>query len=297
MKAKKLFWALLSVLTVFSVNVALSSCEKSDNTPSNDTENTGGGEEEDEPEPEDEPYVEPVKGKIRFLINAAGINACNGIALEGKFNDNSPTDNLAIGTLVEGSTVWYTIDIPAMTAEDFGNAKILILDKEGKSSWDYQISNYGYDISGSEDYITLIDDFGNQNAINLAKDDLDNVVIKVILLQANGTPCADAIPGGTAKFIFTMEGDCPAESIIFTGNFAELGWDKSDREMTKQEDGTYVWEGEYPENFKFKAIAIVGGAQVWLTGSDIPVKAEDGKEITFSGCFDKYCPVEETPAE
>lgn len=298
MKANKLFWALASVFAVF----ALSSCGPKDpepDGPGTGTEDVPGGGEEEEGEFDPSAVEAPGEGSILFLVDATAVNACNGLAIEGNFCGYDPSAGFKGEEQAPG---WYTIEMSSMTAEEFGNAKILLLLPDGTSSWDYQVASSGYDITGAEEYITLIDDYGTQNAINLASDEVDNVVIpvKILAIQDDNSPCGDVeeVPAGSAKFIFTMEGDCPAEEVIFTGAFEELSWADSDRIMTKQEDGTYVWEGAYPANFQFKVIAMVGGDQVWLTGGNQKVTAESGAEIAFSGCFEGYCPVEEeVPAE
>ena len=299
MKANKLFWALASVFAVF----ALSSCEPKPEPEGPDTpgtEDVPGGEEEEEEEFDPADVEAPGEGSILFLVDATEVNACNGLAIEGNFCGYDPSNGFKGEEQAPG---WYTIEMSSMTAEEFGNAKILLLLADGTSSWDYQVASSGYDITGAEEYITLIDDYGTQNAINLASDEVDNVVIpvKILAIQDDNSPCGEVeeVPAGSAKFIFTMEGDCPAEEVIFTGAFEELSWGDSDRIMTKQEDGTYVWEGAYPANFQFKVIAMVGGSQVWLNGGNQKVTAESGAEIAFSGCFEGYCPVEEeeVPAE
>ena len=109
------------------------------------------------------------------------------------------------------------------------------------------------------------------------------------------------IPAGHAKFIFTLTGENPGKDIIFTGNFAEKAWAESDRVMTKQADGTYVWEGDYPENFRFKVLVKdavgIGNANyngdLWMEGDDVVVKAESGSIIRFKGCFEGLCSIDD----
>ena len=248
-------------------------------------------------------FMAPGEGKIRFSIDATAVDACYGLGIEGNFCGYDP--NTAFKGTEFGQNMFY-IDIPSMTAEEFGNAKILLLNEDGHSDWAYQVSNESYDITASEDYITLVDDYGTLNAINLISDNIDNVVIKIAILAVNDTPCKPDVPAGFAKFVLTVTGDIPeGKKVIFTGNFGADNdeWGASTREMTKQADGTYVWEGAYPENFQFKAFIAdcedlgIIKEELWLTGGNFKLTAEDGAVINFLGCFDEFCPVEEAPAE
>ena len=299
MKAKRLLWAVVALFATFSMTVALSSCDPKDNEPSGDDVVI------DDSDPEFDPTELPGEGNIRFLIDATAVGACYGVGIEGAFCNWDPNAAFKGEEYEEGK---FYIDMAAMSAAEFGNSKILLLAEDGSSSWDYQVSDNGYDITGSEDYIVLVDDYGTQNCINLVGDGIDNVIIKVAILAVNGTPCGEAVPAGSAKFVLTVQGELPeGKKVIFTGNFGADNeeWGASTREMTKQEDGTYVWEGAYPENFKFKAFLADCGDlgftddqgnpknELWFQGSDVPVTAESGSVINFEGCFDGFCPVEE----
>ena len=145
----------------------------------------------------DTPEVElPGEGKIRFIVDATAVGACYGLGIEGNFCGYNP-DAAFKGT--EFAENMFYIDMPSMTAVEFGNAKILLLDEDGSSDWFYQVLSYGYDIKGSEDYITIIDDLdGTQNAINLVADNIDNVVIKIKILEVHSIyhPCKPDVPAG-----------------------------------------------------------------------------------------------------
>ena len=251
----------------------------------------------------DIPEVElPGEGKIRFLIDATAVDACYGIGIEGGFNGWNAFEPLQ-GT--EFAENMFYIDMPSMTAVEFGNAKILLLNEDGSSDWGYLVSSNGYDITGSEDYITLVDDYGTQNAINLVADNIDNVVIKIAILEVESNPCKPVL-AGYAKFVLTVKGDIPeGKKVIFTGNFGAGNdeWGASTREMTKQADGTYVWEGAYPENFQFKAFIAdcedLGFgeddygyiySELWLEGANRLVELGSGSVIEFEGCFEFLCP-------
>lgn len=254
----------------------------------------------------DTPEVElPGEGKIRFIVDATAVDACYGLGIEGNFCGYDP--NAAFKGTEFAENMFY-IDMPSMTAEEFGNAKILLLNEDGTSSWDYQVSNESYDITASEDYITLVDEYGILNAINLVDDNIDNVIIKVAILEVEYNPCKP-VPAGYAKFVLTVTGKVPVgKDVIFTGSFEEKSWGESDRVMTKQADGTYVWEGEYPENFSFKALIkdckdLGLGAddygyvlnELWMPVEDFQVEAESGSVIHFEGCFQYFCPGDEIP--
>jgi hypothetical protein len=305
MKAKRLLWAVVALFATFSMTVALSSCDPKDNEPDEPEIPIVDPEEPEDPEggvfTEDElaemlEAVEaPGEGKIRFAVGVPDGIACNGLGFEGAWNGWNGAEPLQ-GEYKDGI---YIFDLDAMAQADFGSSKFLLLKADGTSDWAYQALTDGYQLQ--DEYVTLVADQG-QDALNLTADDLNNVVIKIIINGFEQTPaCGEVvnIPGGSAKFIFTMLGECPAEKVIFTGKFEELSWGDSDREMTKQEDGTYVWEGAYPENFEFKVIAIVNGEQKWMDGSNIAITAESGSEIKFEGCIQDFCPVveEELPAE
>ena len=255
----------------------------------------------------DTPEVElPGEGKIRFIVDATAVDACYGVGFVGKFCNWDPNQTFQ-GT--EFAENMFYIDMPSMTAEEFGNARILLLHEDGTSSWDYQVSSNGYDITGSEDYITLIDEYGDGfKSINIF-DDIDNVIIKVAILEVDDTPCKPDVPAGYAKFVLTVTGNVPAgKDVIFTGSFEEKLWGESDRVMTKQADGTYVWEGAYPENFQFKAFIAdcedlgfgeddygYSFTELWLEGANRLVELGSGSVIEFEGCFEFLCPEDDDP--
>ncbi|MBR2369887.1 MAG: hypothetical protein IKA83_07000 [Paludibacteraceae bacterium] len=278
-------------------------------------------------DPDDDPVVPPVKpddgdddidtpevelpgeGKIRFIVDATAVDACYGVGFVGQFCNWDP--NLTFQGTEFAENMFY-IDIPSMTAEEFGNAKILLLNEDGTSSWGYEVSYNGYDITASEDYITLVDDSGTLNAINLVADNIDNVVIKIAILEVESNPCKPVL-AGYAKFVLTVKGDIPdGKKVIFTGNFGAGNeeWGASTREMTKQADGTYVWEGAYPENFQFKAFIAdcedLGFgeddygyiySELWLEGANRLVELGSGSVIEFEGCFEFLCPEDDEIVE
>ena len=191
MKAKKLFWALLSVLTVFSMNVALSSCEKSDNTPSNDTEDTGGGEEEDEPEPEEKPEIaNPAADKTILLVNIENARCENfSLSLQGlsgewaNDEDNIPDGNLL--TRVEGTSTWFQIEVPAMD-DTQSNFKF-----RANDSWTYE-PKAGYEfLDDAADYVEAGADGGNINNLMIIKPAGGKVIaLKIVEMP---TICAETV--------------------------------------------------------------------------------------------------------
>ena len=249
----------------------------------------------------DTPEVElPGEGKIRFIVDATAVDACYGVGFVGQFCNWDP--NLTFQGTEFAENMFY-IDMPSMTAEEFGYAKILLLNEDGSSDWVYEVSSFGYELGeGADNYITIIDEFGSQNAINLVADNIDNVIIKVAILEVEYNPCKP-VPAGYAKFVLTVTGKVPAgKDVIFTGSFEEKSWGESDRVMTKQADGTYVWEGAYPENFQFKAFIAdcedLGFGEddygyvlneLWMPVENFQVEAESGSVIHFEGCFQYFC--------
>ena len=192
---------------------------------------------------------------------------------------------------------WWKVTLDALTAENATNFKFRMEDGFGGWSF-YPIDSYEL-LEDAAEYIQIKDEEQN-NLLAIAS--CDNKVLYIKSGKWSDTPCKAPIPAGHAKFIFTPTGYVPeGYDLIFTGNFEEKSWSESDRIMTKQEDGTYVWEGDYPENFQFKVIikdaAGIGAAfddgVLWLDGDNKVVEAESGSVIEFEGCFGGLCPGDE----
>ena len=290
MKAKKLFWTLAAAFAALSMSVAFSSCEKKDK-----------GDNDDVIIEEDEiviPTVEaPGEGKTTIVLYIPQ-SSCDeaipyilGVLPAGEKWSNEPDNEMEfIGN------DWWKVTLDALTAENATNFKFRM--EDGAGEWSMEPKGSYTLLEGADQYINVKADEANNL---LAVADCNNQVLFVKSGKWSTTPCTEAVPAGKAKFIFTLTGENPGKDIVFTGNFAENAWDASDRVMTKEADGTYSWEGDYPENFRFKVIVFdatgIGNAnekgQLWMAGDDKTVEAESGSVIKFEGCFDGLCPVEE----
>ena len=195
---------------------------------------------------------------------------------------------------------WWQVTVETLTPENATNFKFRMDD--GEDGWMYQPKNSYELLEDADDYLQIKAEELN-NLVAIAN--CDNKVLYIKSGKWWLTPCRAPIPAGHAKFIFTPTGDVPeGYDLIFTGNFGADNneWGASDRVMTKQADGTYVWEGYYPENFNFKVmikncgdLGITDGSGtilsvLWMDGDNKVVEAETGSIIRFEGCFTGLCP-------
>ena len=194
---------------------------------------------------------------------------------------------------------WWQVTVETLTSENATNFKFRMDD--GVDGWMHEpIGSYEL-LEDAEDYLQVKAD--EQNNL-LAIADCDNKVLYIKSGRWSSTPCR-IIPAGYGKFVLTVENEVPnSAEIIFTGSFDENAWIyDSDRIMTKQADGTYVWEGYYPENFRFTTILIDNcNNETWMrisTGFSFYYILEPnaGSEIEFSGSFDVLCLDEEDEPE
>ena len=202
-------------------------------------------------------------------------------------------------TRCEGYDEWWKVTVDALTEVNATNFKFRMDD--GVDGWMHEpIGSYEL-LEDAEDYLQVKAD--EQNNL-LAIADCDNKVLYIKSGRWSSTPCR-IIPAGYGKFVLTVENEVPnSAEIIFTGSFDENAWIyDSDRIMTKQADGTYVWEGYYPENFRFTTILIDNcNNETWMrisTGFSFYYILEPnaGSEIEFSGSFDVLCLDEEDEPE
>lgn len=252
MKAKKLFWALLSVLTVFSMNVALSSCEKSD-TPSNNTENTGGGETEDEDEPEEEIMPElaaPGEGKVTIAVRLP--ENCGTAVIPGVHNgknmwDVSGATTEIICSKVEGYETWVAVTLDWTDGDKF---KVAGLNNElkGDAGWANEAKS-GEILQGDVE-----GKFGEDLSIVS-----DNQVIYVAIYEWKLSPCVAGNEAGQATFNLKAEGFPEGTKWAVVGSF---GWLDSGSvvEMTQGEDGTWTATCEVPANCQYKYVNSTDGA-------------------------------------
>ena len=199
-------------------------------------------------------------------------------------------------TRCEGKTEWWQVTVRALTPENATNFKFRM--EDGAGTWTYEPRG-SYELLGNaNDYLQVkYDELNNLVTIS----DCDNKVLYIKSGKWSTTPCKGQVPAGYAKFVLNVIGDIPEDAeVIFTGNFEENSWAESDRVMTKEADGIYSWEGEYPENFRFKAfisnsveLGITIDILSWLDGDDIYVESGAGSVIEFFGCFYGLCPEDE----
>ena len=195
---------------------------------------------------------------------------------------------------------WWKVTVDALTPENATNFKFRM--EDGAGFWKYEPKGSYELLEGADQFLKIKEDEWN-NLVAIS--DCDNQVLYVKSGEWSSTPCKEQVPAGRAKFVLNVIVLVPEDAeIVFTGNFEENSWEASDRVMTKQADGTYVWEGEYPENFRFKAFisnAYELGLDdyeryLWLCGDDFVVEPESGSVIEFIGCFCGLCP-EDIPEE
>ena len=298
MKAKKLFWTLAATFAALSMSVAFSSCEGKDDDGGLDIE-----EEEEVAIPE---VAAPGEGKTTIVLYIPQSSCAEAIPyILGEIPNGgwSNIDDLQMEFI---SNDWWKVTVDALNAENATNFKFRMEDGEG--GWSMEPKGSYTLIEGADQYLSIkvgeVTDNDEPNNL-LAIADCDNQVLYVKSGKWSTTPCTEAIPAGKAKFIFTLTGENPGKDIIFTGNFAEKAWAESDRVMTKQADGTYVWEGDYPENFRFKVLVKdavgIGNAndngELWMEGDDVVVEAESGSVIKFEACLQGLCPAAEEAAQ
>ena len=199
---------------------------------------------------------------------------------------------------------WWKVTVDALTPENATNFKFRMQD--GYDSWLYEPKE-SYELLEDTDLYLQVKADETNNLLAIAN--CNNQVLYVKSGKWRDTPCKEPVPAGRAKFVLTVTGKVPAgKDVIFTGNFEENSWGESNRVMTKQSDGTYVWEGEYPEEFRFKALIkdckdLGLGAddygyvlnELWMIVDDFQVEAESGSVIYFAGCFQYFCPGDEIP--
>ena len=186
---------------------------------------------------------------------------------------------------------WWKVTIPTLT-DAATNFKFRMDD--GYNGWSMEPKGSYELLENASEYLVVKDD--EQNNL-LAISNCDNKVLYIKSGKWSTTPCREPVPAGRAKFVLTVTGLVPeGAEIVFTGTFEENSWTESNRVMTKQADGTYVWEGDYPENFRFKAF--ISNAyelgleyyELYLASDDFVVEPESGSIIRFEGCFWGLCP-------
>ena len=198
-------------------------------------------------------------------------------------------------TRCEGYDEWWKVTVDALTEENATNFKFR-MDDGTSYGWSFEPKGSYELLEGADQFLKIKEDEWN-NLVAISN--CDNQVLYIMSGEWSNTPCIEPVPAGRAKFVLTVTGLVPEDAeIVFTGAFEENSWSESNRVMTKQDDGTYVWEGEYPENFRFNAFisnAYELGLDdydryLWLDNGDYVVEHESGSVIEFTGCFWGLCP-------
>ncbi len=270
MKAKKLFWALLSVLTVFSMNVALTSC---DNDKPNNGDQPGfvDEEEDDEPEPEAKPEIaNPAADQTTFLFQIDKA-ACDDFALylmgvSGVWDDKPEMKF----SRVEGTTSWFQVTVPAMDT-DQENFKI-----RANGDWTYEPKS-GYEfLDDAAEYVAGGADGGNLNNLMMLQAAGGKVIaLKVIEFV---TPCAEAV-----DYKVTLKTRyCGAEGtdVAITGNVTGCTWETA-TPMDKIDDTTYefvIKDGMPGMEFKFQSTEAGWANQPveWVLNEDTGIEGWNG---------------------
>ncbi len=265
MKAKKLFWALLSVLTVFSMNVALTSC---DNGEPNNGDQPGFVDEEEDDDliVENQPNL-PLPGADKITICVQTPKPmCGYIAVPGSITnwDEGVATDKAL-TQVEGMQTWYagTFDCEAGVTK----FKLAGTDEDGVFKWPYQISEA--ELIQGDVTVPLTDDI-------VINSDNQVVYIKIISFQAD--PCSNLNEAGTATFNLTAVGFPEGTEFAIAGNFAEDAWNDKDpaaEHILSLQGDIYKATIEVPAVFQYKYLAkFPGGEWAYFGGANINMDSD-----------------------
>lgn len=245
-----------------------------------------------------QPEVEPIEGACVVVCNFLQA-PCGDVIFVGSYTKQDGTavswtlgDPSEKFTPIEGFEGWYQVVLyPNAEADGDGyiaRGKAVHVGADGKYAWSGQ---------WDRNSVTLIDGDVAMGDENNGEQFLGfSATGAVAYISANGwqvNPCTEAVPGGNHEWTVVLADTCdllPANATLyFTGNFGENNkeWGASDRVMTKVNDRTYTWTGEYPENFMCKAFYTVEGevnekgeaVQHWAEGNNYIF---DGKNYTYT---------------
>lgn len=246
------------------------------------------------------PEVAEVEGAYVIVVQFQQ-KPCNDVILAGSYKlaDGSQSawgkEPAAKFEAIEGYDGWYKVVVyPLDAAENAGydadgnkadfllRGKPVQLTADGAFEWSYQWARNSVEVLDG-DFI-LGDENGGEKFIGFTGSEES----KVAYVTSTGwatDPCAAAIPAGNGTFTICIADTAyVAEGATFSiaGNFAENAWNNS-RVMTEVEKGKkYTWTGDYPENFQFKAIQTVDGADIWAEGDNAKF---DGKTYEYTFTF------------
>ena len=282
MKAIKIFAALFAAATLFTA------CE--------DPNKGNGGVTPPVITPDEKPAmpeVAEVEGAYVIVVNFQE-KPCNDVILAGgyKLADGSQSswglEPAAKFEAIEGYDGWYKVVVyPLDAADDQGyivRGKPVQLTADGAFEWSYQWARNSVEVL--DGVFTLGDENGGEQFVGFVGTEDESRVVYVTSTGWATNPCAAAIPAGEGTFTINIADTAyVAEGATFSiaGNFAENAWNNS-RVMTEVEKGKkYTWTGDYPENFQFKAIQTVDGADIWAAGDNAKF---DGVTFEYTFTFD-----------
>ena len=238
------------------------------------------------------PEVAEVEGAY-VIVAQFQQKPCNDVILAGgyKLADGSQSawgkEPAAKFEAIEGYDGWYKVVVyPLDAADDQGfivRGKPVQLTADGAFEWSYQWARNSVEVL--DGVFTLGDENGGEQFVGFAGTEDESKVVYVTSTGWATDPCAAAIPAGNGTFTICIADTAyVAEGATFSiaGNFAENAWNNS-RVMTEVEKGKkYTWTGDYPENFQFKAIQTVDGADIWAEGDNAKF---DGKTYEYTFTF------------
>ncbi len=233
------------------------------------------------------PYIEPVAGAFVVAVKFT-VPPCNDVVWAGNYQNKNGEETYWDASRfekmqpIEGWEGWYQVTLKTVEYNGLAQAmgKPVQLKSDGTFNWDCQLARYSLELLHGE--CTLLDENGGQIRVDL----INGLSSPVVYFEAGDwqrDPC-NVIPAGTGTFTVKLANSCPrvplSAHVIFTGNFYEKSWGDSDRVMTKVNDSTWTWTGDYPEDFQSKAICVTAdGLQHWAEGDNYVF---DGENTTYT---------------
>ena len=215
--------------------------------------------------------LNPSSGKVTLAIRIPE-GTCNGVVITGQ-SDFEPSSTSLRFNKVQGTDTWYSATVDCQPMNQF---LVFALPEQGNVTWENKWSKYRI-MKGDAEF--------DPNGSGLLRINSCATVVYIDIEEWKKEPCAPVVPSGTGTFTFTPACELPENAVvIFTGNFDEKSWAESDRNMTRQSDGSYTWTGDYPVNFEMKVFV---DDVYWMTGQNVVF---DGTTFSFTGTGD-FCPV------
>ncbi|MBQ8101099.1 MAG: starch-binding protein [Paludibacteraceae bacterium] len=260
---------------------------------------------------ETRPEVKATEGAYTLVVQFEE-TPCHPVIVAGNYKDAQGNvvswslDNAVKFELCDGKKTWYQAVVYPADAQFDGQVisgkPVQLADDvypaTGNIVWDYQLAKEGltpldgdavyFDENNGEIQWHIYSEAA-ENVRTNDKDAVANVPASSPVIYAKcgkwGTnPCAEPVPAGNGTFTAKIETALPAGAVmIMTGNFAEEGWGDSKREMTKVNDLTYTWTGDYGENLEWKVLYRLDGYKDCWAKENIKFDGTDAtKEATFT---------------